>query len=228
MNQVKFGVSGHSPKNAWRKWPEILQADVPWPPLELISLWPGSDDLSYFGTILTYWNGSNLGFPGISWRTHGGNGLKFCMLVYLDHLQNLLVHGHSLLIFSNFGTIWFSEMGQIWGFRAFPGKNAWREGLNYDMLLYHDHLQNWLDYSYSLLIFLILMLFWLSETGQIWGFQAFRSCSVEFPHNDDPLAEIGHIGGFWALSGERVGVNVEGGGGIFPTLCVEFCLVFIC
>ena len=53
-----------------------------------------------FGIILTYWNGSNLGFPGISKRTHGGNGLKFYMLMYLDHLQNWLVYGHSLLIFS--------------------------------------------------------------------------------------------------------------------------------
>ena len=54
------------------------------------------------------------------------------------------------------------------------------------------------------------MLFWLSETGQIWGFQAFSSCSVDFPHYCDTLAEIGHIWGFWALSGEREGVNVEG------------------
>ena len=51
------------------------------------------------------------------------------------------------------------------------------------------------------------MLFWLRETGQIWGFQAFWSCSVGFPHYDDPLAEIGHIWGFWALSGERLGVT---------------------
>ena len=54
------------------------------------------------------------------------------------------------------------------------------------------------------------MLFWLSETGKIWGFQAFWSCSVDFPHYGDPLAEIGHIWGFWALAGERVEVNVEG------------------
>ena len=27
-------------------------------------------------------------FPGICRRTHGGNGLKFYMLMYLDHLQN--------------------------------------------------------------------------------------------------------------------------------------------
>ena len=88
-------------------------------------------------------------------------------------------------------------------------------GLKFCMLLYPDHLQNWFDFGYSLLIFLILMLFWLGEMGQILG----------FPHYGDPLAEIGHIWGFWALSGERVGINVEGGRGIFPMLCVEFCLV---
>ena len=33
---------------------------------------------------------------------------------------------------------------------------------------------------------------------------------MDFPHYGDPLAEIGHIWGFWALSGERVEVNVEG------------------
>ena len=54
------------------------------------------------------------------------------------------------------------------------------------------------------------MLFWLSETGKILGFQAFWLCSVDFPHYGDPLAEIGHIWGFWALSGELVEVNVEG------------------
>ena len=52
---------------------------------------------------------------------------------------------------------------------------------------------------------------------------------MDFPHYGDTLAEIGHIWGFWALSGERVGVNMEGGGGgcrgLFLTLCVEFCLV---
>ena len=37
VKRVKFGVSGHLPENAWRKWPEILHADVSWPPSELIS-----------------------------------------------------------------------------------------------------------------------------------------------------------------------------------------------
>ena len=34
---------------------------------------------------------------------------------------------------------------------------------------------------------------------------------MDFPHYGDPLAEIGHIWGFWSLSGERVEVNVERG-----------------
>ena len=53
VKQVKFGVSGHFPENASRKWPEILHADVSWPPSELISLWPRSVDFSNFGAILT-------------------------------------------------------------------------------------------------------------------------------------------------------------------------------
>ena len=32
---------------------------------------------------------------------------------------------------------------------------------------------------------------------------------MDFPHYGDPLAEIGHIWGFWALSGELVEVNVQ-------------------
>ena len=74
--------------------------------------------------------------------------------------------------------------------------------------------------------FIILALFWISEMGQIWGFRAFWLCFVDFPHYYDPLTETGHIWGFWVLSGECVGVNVEGiAGGIFPTLCVDFWLV---
>ena len=98
-----------------------------------------------FGSILTL---SNVGFPCISGRTHG---VKFCMLLYLDHLQN------------------------------------------------------WLDYGQS------LALFWLSEVGQIWGFRPFWSCSVDFPHYGAPLTETSHIWGFWASCGERVGINVEWG-----------------
>ena len=61
-------------------------------------------------------------FPGICRKTHRGNGLKFYMLMYLDHLHNWLVYSHSLLIFLILALFWLSETGQIWGFRAFPGE----------------------------------------------------------------------------------------------------------
>ena len=53
VKRVKFGVSGHFPENPWRKWPEMLHADVSWPPTELITLWLQSVDFSNFGAILT-------------------------------------------------------------------------------------------------------------------------------------------------------------------------------
>ena len=61
-------------------------------------------------------------FLGICRRMHGGIGLKFYMLMYLDHLQDWLVYGRGLLIFLILKLFWLSEMGQIWGFRAFPGE----------------------------------------------------------------------------------------------------------
>ena len=105
-------------------------------------------------------------FPGM----HGGIAQKFYMLMYLDHLQNWLVYGYGLLIFLILALFWLSETGQIWGCRA---RTHGGNGLKFCMLMYLDHLQNWWVLGYGLLTFVILALFWLSETGQIWGFRAF-------------------------------------------------------
>ena len=51
--------------------------------------------------------------------------------------------------------------------------------LKFNMLMYLDHLQNRVVYGHGLLIFPILALFWLSETGQIWGFRAFLGERME-------------------------------------------------
>ena len=57
-------------------------------------------------------------------------------------------------------------------------------GLKFYMLLYPDHLLNWLDYGQGLLIFCLLASLLLSETGQIWGFWAFsRQCMEEMACN---------------------------------------------
>ena len=143
------------------------------------------------------------------------------------------------------------------------------------MLIYPDHLQNWLD-GHFLLIYLILVLFWLSEMGQIWGFQATHGEPIEemawhlhadvswasselsrlWPQFVD-FSNFGTILTSW--NGSNLGILVMlcgfssswcpfawnwsylgflaiiwrtcwsrcrgGSGGIFPTLCVEFCLV---
>ena len=69
-------------------------------------------------------------FPGILRRTHGGNSLKFCMWMYLGHLKNWLDHGHGLLIFLLLVSLWLIEIGQFWGFRAFPGERIVRMAWN--------------------------------------------------------------------------------------------------
>ena len=61
-------------------------------------------------------------FPGISWGTHGGNSLRFCVLMYPDHLPNWLGYGYDLLIFLVLAPLLLSETGQIGGFRTFPEK----------------------------------------------------------------------------------------------------------
>ena len=59
--------------------------------------------------------------------------------------------------------------------KRFPGlylRILGKNGLQFDVLIYADRLNNWLDCSYGLLIFLLLAPLWLSETAQIWGFHA--------------------------------------------------------
>ena len=55
-------VSGHLPENAWREWPEILHADISWPPSELFSLWPQSVDFSNLGAFWLSETGQIWGF----------------------------------------------------------------------------------------------------------------------------------------------------------------------
>ena len=123
--------------------------------------------------------GQNLGFPCISQRTHRGNDLKFCTLMYLDHLQKWLVYGHGLLIFLILALFWLEWNGSNLGFPGISRRKHGGNGLKCCMLMYLDHFQNWLVYGHSLLILLILALFLLSETGQIWGFRAFPRERIE-------------------------------------------------
>ena len=71
-----------------------------------------------------------------------------------------------------------------------------RIGLKYDIMMYHDHLWKWLHLGHGLLVFLILAPFWLSETDQMYIFQAWQcmgemgrslpcsSLSCDIPRNE--------------------------------------------
>ena len=117
------------------------------------------------------------------------------MLVYPDHLQNWLDYGYGMVIFLILVLFWLSETGQIWGFQAFSGKPI------VEMEILHADvswpLSELIRLCLQFVDFLILMLFWLSETDQIWGFQVFWSCSVDFPHHGDPLAELFGVSGHY-------------------------------
>ena len=45
-------------------------------------------------------------FPGICRRMHAGIGLKFYMLMYLDHLQNWLAYGRVLIFSCDQAALW--------------------------------------------------------------------------------------------------------------------------
>ena len=78
---------------------------------ELIQFWSSSVDFPHFGIILTKLNRPNLQLPDIFWRLQERNGLNLGMLMYPDHLQNLLNFGHGLLIFLILASFWHSETG---------------------------------------------------------------------------------------------------------------------
>ena len=91
-----------------------------------------------------------------------------------DYLQNWLDCGHGLWIFFILAPLWHSELVNF----RFPGiflRPYWRSSLNFGILVYLDHLQNWLDFGHILLIFLFLAPILLNETGQTLAFCAFSS-----------------------------------------------------
>ena len=104
------------------EWPQIWHADVSWLPLELIRFWSSSVDFPHFVDIITQWNGSNLWLTEIFVRMQGMDGLKHGMLMFPDHLQNLLKFSHCLLTFLILASFWLSETCQILGFWWFSSE----------------------------------------------------------------------------------------------------------
>ena len=129
-------------------------------------LWSWYIVFTHFGTNLTLWNGSNFRFPGISFRTHIENSLKFYMLMYLNHPQNWFVYDQSLLILLILALFDSVKRVKFWVSGHFP-ENALRE---WPQIVYAD--VPW-PLLCSVDFFSNLTLVWLSKMGQILGYRAF-------------------------------------------------------
>ena len=163
--------------------------------------------------------------------------------MYPEHLQNWLDFGHGLLIFLLFRITFTCETGQIGGFQAFPGK--FMEGMAWNFVCwcilttfksdnilvmvcwfssfwYHFDLVKQVKFSVSRYFPENAWREWLEilHADVSWApsrLIRYWSCSVDLPL----LIWLGETGNIWCLqplSGEHLGVNVEGGGHISNAL----------
>ena len=108
---VKFGVSRHFPKNAWKEWPKILHANVSWAPSELIRLGSRSVDFLPFGITVRrvkfvvsghLWENAWKKWPEIlhadvSWADYGHALLIFFLLASLRLGERCRIRGLHVL-----------------------------------------------------------------------------------------------------------------------------------
>ena len=73
---------------------------------------------------------------------------------------------------------WHNERVKFWVSGIFWRTHG-RRGLKFGILVYPDHLLNWVDVSHGLSIYLILKQFWLCEAHKIWDFRAFSGEHME-------------------------------------------------
>ena len=124
-------------------------------------------ELFQFGVILTQWNRLNWGFRRISLQLMGRSALNWTCLCVLTTSGNDCI----LVMVCWFSPFWWhfdlvKQIKRVWFSGIFVlmlGKN-W---LKFGMLIFPDHLQNWLYFAHGLLVFFHLGPFWLSETYQI-------------------------------------------------------------
>ena len=101
-SSVRIGFQAF-PEERVGEWPETLHVDVSWQSSEL-RLWSRSIDFFYLASLLLSETGQIWvygHFLGNAW----GNGLKFRLPIYGDHVQNWLDYNNGLIFCANFGFI---------------------------------------------------------------------------------------------------------------------------
>ena len=105
VKQVKFGVSGHFLENAWRKWPEMLLADVSWLQKWLVL----GHGLLIFVILALFWlsESERVKF-GVSGHFLENAGREWLQILHADVSwppSELISSGSRSVDFCNFGTI---------------------------------------------------------------------------------------------------------------------------
>ena len=148
-----------------------------------------------------------------------------CYCILTDHLQNWSAHGYSLVIFLILALFWLSERGQFWGFHAFSGKPMEEMAWNFACwCILTTFRTDWIMVTvcrfFSLWCYFDLVKrvkFGVSRhLVMLCGFS-----SLWWPFGWN-LSYLGFLGIIWRTCGSKCR---EVGGGIFPTLCFECCLL---
>ena len=98
--------SPHKGPVTWRMFPFddvviIQHTDISWTSWELVIFWSSFVDFPHFDFV----NQAKFAISGHFLQNTTGNGLKFGMLMYSDHLQYRLDFDHGMLIFLIFCAI---------------------------------------------------------------------------------------------------------------------------
>ena len=116
---------------------------------------PGHQHSWYWLCRISIWGRISTTCVMLIWR----NDIK-CKYMFLVPLKNLACEGLILVQF------WLRETAQIWLKLDLLHR---RNGIKFGSLMYPGCLQNWVDFSYGLWVFLILGQFWLRRpTVKIW------------------------------------------------------------
>ena len=126
-----------------------------------------------------------IGFRPGSWQSSLGLGSMSRYSAQI--LICILDFAYDLLIFLILAPFWLSETRQIWVIVIFFRTHG-RNGLKFDMLMYPDHICNWLHLGHRLLVssFGATLTYW--NRSNFWFLENAR----------EECTRIGHVDVFWS------------------------------
>ena len=159
------------------EWREISHADVSWPPQNWLDF---SHHLLIFLILASFWlKQAKFATSGHFLEKTREEWPELWHADVFSPPSELIIFWPWSVNFPHFGIIltWWNRLNL--GFLAIFFRMHERNGLKFDMQMYPDCIFNCLHFDHGLLIFLILTVFWLSETSQICSLGHFLENAFE-------------------------------------------------